>query len=297
MSEITPIEGQEEGVAVKPTVGQRLRVAREARGMSAADLAQTLKLSTRQVDALESDDWSKLPGYTIIRGFVRNYARVVGLAADELLADLEVPVPEPRRLDLPQTTSAVLPESGRVQKRDYVPALAGLVFVALALAAYFVVPEDLWQRLAREELPPVRAEAVAPANNTALFPPGGVAGAVPAPQDSATAQPLPVQPVVQPVVQATGAQQDSPVAPVVEPPQGKGVVMSFNQPSWVEIRDRSGNIIFSQLNPAGSQREVDGQPPFALVVGNAAHVAVRYKGRNIDLQPRSKDDVARVTVE
>ena len=48
-----------------------------------------------------------------------------------------------------------------------------------------------------------------------------------------------------------------------------------------------GQIIFSQLNPAGSDKEIDGQPPFSLVVGNAGHVTVQYQGRTIDLQPRS----------
>jgi cytoskeleton protein RodZ len=73
--------------------------------------------------------------------------------------------------------------------------------------------------------------------------------------------------------------------------------LRFAEESWVEIRDRSGQIVSSQLNAAGSEHVVKGQPPFALVVGNATHVTVRYKGRLIDLQPRSKDDVARVTVE
>lgn len=291
MSDITPVEGQEEVVVAKPSVGERLREAREARGMTSADVAQTLKLSTRQVDALEAGDWSKLPGHTFIRGFVRNYARTVGLAADALLADLDAPSPPPRRLDLPQATAAVLPEPGRAEKRDYAPVLAGLVFVALAVVAYYVVPQDLWQRLTREEAAAPAAEAPAPAGSVPLFPPGGIPGAVPAGPDSSAVQSLPVQPVVQP---GSGSSQESSSVPGQE---GKGLVMSFAQPSWVEVRDKSGQIIFSQLNPAGSQREIDGQPPFALVVGNAANVTVRYKGRNIDLQPRSKDDVARVTVE
>src|SRR5690606_22305805 len=45
----------------------------------------------------------------------------------------------------------------------------------------------------------------------------------------------------------------------------------FTEPSWVEVRDRSGQIVFSQLNAAGSEQAVEGRPPFALVVGNATH--------------------------
>lgn len=293
MSEITPVEeGLEESVAARPSVGQRLREARELRGLSSADVAQTLKLSPRQVDALEAGDWSKLPGLTFVRGFVRNYARTVGLQPDELLVDLDAPAPSARRLDLPPTTSAVLPEPGRVEKRDYAPALAGLIFVVLAVVAYYLVPQDLWQQLIREEpAAPAAASSASASGSAPLFPPGGIPGAVPAVQESGASQPLQVQPVVQ------GGSASPEAAVPVPAPEGKGLVMSFSQPSWVEIRDKSGQTIFSQLNPAGSQREIDGQPPFALVVGNAAHVTVRYKGRNIELQPRSKDDVARVTVE
>jgi cytoskeleton protein RodZ len=42
---------------------------------------------------------------------------------------------------------------------------------------------------------------------------------------------------------------------------------------------------------------VEGQPPFTLVVGNAAHVALQYNGKSVDLSKRSKDDVARLTLD
>ena len=70
----------------------------------------------------------------------------------------------------------------------------------------------------------------------------------------------------------------------------------FARPSWVEIRDGSGRVLISQLNQPGS-REFEGQPPFALVIGNASHVALRYKGEAVPLSQRSKEDVARITLE
>ena len=72
-------EGVSEDVVVMsgPPVGEQLRLAREARGLEVADIAQTLKLGPRQVEALEAGDWKGLPGNTFIRGFVRNYARLV----------------------------------------------------------------------------------------------------------------------------------------------------------------------------------------------------------------------------
>ena len=72
---------------------------------------------------------------------------------------------------------------------------------------------------------------------------------------------------------------------------------SFAQPSWVEVRDRNGQIIFSKKNDGGTEREVEGQPPFAVIIGNAGHVTLQYKGKTVDLSKRSKEDVARLTLE
>ncbi|EXI68282.1 MAG: cytoskeletal protein RodZ [Candidatus Accumulibacter sp. SK-11] len=58
-----------------------------------------------------------------------------------------------------------------------------------------------------------------------------------------------------------------------------------------------GQILVSGMIPAASQREIGGQPPFSLVIGNATQVTVQYRGRMIDLAPHSKGDVARLTVE
>lgn len=80
MSEQVNIEnavGDDSAVAVEQPVGEQLRQAREALGLQVGDIAQTLKLGSRQVEALESGDWQHLPGQTFIRGFVRNYARLV----------------------------------------------------------------------------------------------------------------------------------------------------------------------------------------------------------------------------
>jgi cytoskeleton protein RodZ len=68
--------------------GALLRVARESAGMSIDTVASNLKLAPRQVQALEDGDYSHLPGRTFVRGFVRNYARLVQLDAEKVLGAL-----------------------------------------------------------------------------------------------------------------------------------------------------------------------------------------------------------------
>ena len=73
--------------------------------------------------------------------------------------------------------------------------------------------------------------------------------------------------------------------------------MRFEQESWVEIRGKDGKVLLSQLNPGGSERVVDGSPPFALIIGNAHHVKLSYDERPINLAPFVKVEVARFTLE
>ena len=61
-----------------PSRGSLMRIAREKAGLSVQQLANGMNLSQKQIMALESDDLAALPSATFVRGFVRNYARIVG---------------------------------------------------------------------------------------------------------------------------------------------------------------------------------------------------------------------------
>lgn len=261
-------------------VGEHLRAAREARNMSVSDAAQWLKLGSRQVEALESEDWPSLPGNTMIRGFVRNYARLLELDSDSLMRRLdEVQLQQTPRLEVSAGTSVSLPHAGsRVERRDRLAALAGLLLLGTAVLAYFYLPGEFWQEKLSVLLGS-NASRVAPA---------------PAP---APAVPVSVAPQVAAGESVTVVAPQNATLLSDAPTTGRGLRFSFAQPAWVEIRDGRGQIIFAELSPAGSQREIDGQAPFSVVVGNAAQVTLEYRGRMVELAPRSKDDVARLTVE
>ena len=66
-------------------VGARLKAAREERGLSIAEVAQSLKFAPRQLEALEQERFDLLPGGTFVRGMVRSYARLLKLPAEPML--------------------------------------------------------------------------------------------------------------------------------------------------------------------------------------------------------------------
>jgi cytoskeleton protein RodZ len=306
-------------VTLTPSVGQQLRVVRESKKMSASEVAQALKLSVRQVHALEADDWSSLPG-TIVRGFIRNYARLLNLDSEALMNQIVTVQMPPPELHLPHGTSATLPTASKGEPRDRAVMLAGLMLVSLALLAYFFAPQDFWQsklsnlQISTDE--PKAAVSVAENSDSVAYSPTADSAVTPRlSADSPTVPPEksplassemvkesapsanPLSTVHSPTPLSTPAANPSSHPSTNLPASGGSLKLSFGQPSWVEIRDRSGQIVFSQLNPAGSQREIEGQAPFTLVIGNASSVTVQYKGKTIDLTQRSKDDVARLTLE
>ena len=65
-------------------VGQELAFAREAKGMSQEQIADILNLTLANVIALENDDYESLPGWTYVSGYLRAYARLLGLDSDGL---------------------------------------------------------------------------------------------------------------------------------------------------------------------------------------------------------------------
>ncbi|MGE5386949.1 MAG: helix-turn-helix domain-containing protein [Betaproteobacteria bacterium] len=294
-----------------PSVGIRLRLAREAKGLSLAEAGQALKLGSRQVEALENGDWGALPGITFIRGFVRNYARLVQVDSTSLMEQLDG-VLEVRRPELALRESAhvTMPEpAGRSRRRDYAVASVGVMLAVLAALAYFFLPQDLSKIrdgldaiIATYSRPAPPAGPVAPAASPAsaavpqgepVLPPGATMSQVINPQSSASES-----------AAAPAPTQESPAAALAPDEKAEASLaaaaplhLSFTKESWVEIRDRRGNVVFSQRGTAGMERDVDGQAPFAIVIGYAPGVAIKYRGQNVDLAPFARGDVARLTLE
>lgn len=287
-----------------PGVGEQLSAARQARGLDIVDIAQTLKLGPRQVEALENGDWQLLPGQTFIRGFVRNYARMVQIDPAPLMAQLDAVLDKPANtLAVPETRPAAMPmTAGSVSRRDRTVMLVGVGLVLLAALVYFLLPNDLsvWREnaqgmldsLARKEEPatPPAAPEATPADP--VFPPGTTPQQVMNPQALSPAEaPLPVAPAA-PVGAAPAGVQ--PPAPVASAPQLRFVV---DKESWLEVRDRDNKLVFSQRLAAGTEQVLSGEGPLSLVVGYAPGVKLFWHGQPVDLAPHTRGDVARLVLE
>jgi cytoskeleton protein RodZ len=282
--------------------GGILSNARQLRGLSIADVAHALKLAPRQVQAIEADAFDQLRGLTFARGFVRNYARYLGIDPEPLLNGIVSPgVAAQVELAPISNARGEMPTGGSALGSLLPAGMTLAALTALALAGWYFG----WFRVPMPTAPtdrmesassPVREQqmAVAPPAPVETSPPvGAFAGsaAQPAPPASQTAP--------TPVVAAPPAPEPPVTSAPPAAPGAQRLAFAFEQDSWVEIRDAQGKIVHSQLHKAGSNDDlaVDAKPPYALVIGNAAMVRLRFNDKEVDLAPFIKVTVARLSLQ
>jgi cytoskeleton protein RodZ len=255
------------------SAGEALARARLAAGLSLDDIAQQLKFAPRQLDALEQGRLEELPGATYVRGMVRSYARLLKLDAGPLVERIVAQLPVPDAGLLAARFNQPVPFADASKRVNLLYVAFSVVILAVVGAFAF---EWYYEQSGAAKLTFVPA---------GRLPAATVASAV-SPSLAVIETQSGARPGVDPATEREA------IAPVK-----RRIVLRFEKAAWVEIRDGEGRTLFSQLNPGGSERVVEGEPPFSLVVGNAHHVRLTYDDREVDLIPHVKIEVARFTLD
>lgn len=280
------------------SVGQILREAREARGMTLDDASARLRLMHRQVEAMEADDFDALGQPVFARGFVRNYARLLGLAPETLLASMEGGPAEP----------AAVSYAKPPLQRSWL-ASPWLILLVLSVLVVLAVPVGLYLWLNSEVDEEPRQSYAARSHSRAAAAPPGVASVPPAAAPAETEH-APAAAAEPDASAAAGTAEDAAAstAPASPADAAENAVpggaeasaalhLEFGAEAWTEIKDATGRAVHRQLNPAGSSVDVQGEPPFKVVIGNAAEARMTFNGRPVDLKPHIDVTVARFTLE
>lgn len=308
--------------------GALLRAAREARGLDRQDVADTLRLSPRMVEAIESEDLASLPPPLFIKGYLRSYAALVGLDETALVRDFEswVPTTDPlQMIPVRKRSTTDLSDVGRGRQL----ASAILLLVVLGAVVFWWLQPDPTPApvLAVEESESMQDPAVTadPASEglaeaQAISPPETpaaeqmVTGDARAPGE---AEPVETVPSSLLVIDSRQAAESDP-APVTDtarsavagkpeeilPDQGlqaqRTAVLKirYQEDCWTEVRDARGRQLIYRLAKAGSEQEVSGDPPFAFYLGYAPGVAVEIDGQAVPITDLVGDStVARFKLE
>jgi cytoskeleton protein RodZ len=239
--------------------GTRLKQAREQRGISQRQIAAATKISTAALEALERNDYSRLPGGIFSRAFVRAYALEVGLDPEQTVQDFLVEYEqnysartEKAPPEITADDRAFLEKQQRAARWLRAASIAVIVLLAALFVAWRLASSRSAQPQGDTKAPPARQTKQTPAAPPAV-----------APAPIAPAQ-TPVAPVV-----------DSSVPPPVTPVGADQVAVRLEiiGDCWVHVTV-DGTLMFEQILAAGDNRDIKPGRDVYLRVGNAG--AVRW---------------------
>jgi cytoskeleton protein RodZ len=281
------------------SVGAALSAARQELGLGLSEVSQQLKFGLRQLEALEADRFDQLPGGTFARGMVRNYARLLKIDPEPLLARIADRYDAPDSNQLAARFSQPVPFSDNARRST-------LVYFGLSLVILGVVGGVAYQwqheRNAPRLMAFVKPKAEAPARKPAL---PAQQASIPAPiaeEKKTEEKKIEEKKVEEKKVEEAKAVEKRPapsVKTVAAPPTSgvhRIVLRVETDEAWLEVTDGAGRQLVSSLNRAGSERVVQGRGPFTLVIGNASHVRVLHNDHELDLKPYTRVEVARFTI-
>lgn len=298
----------EELGAYRSRCGGALQTARENQGFSVPDIASRLRLSTKQIEAIEADNFATLPEPTIVRGFIRNYAKQLKINAEPLLDAYNVLVPSATPHELIVKPSANMKMTSRDKPKTGSYVLAGLaILLGLGLwlfyQNYVAKPSPTAPTASKmEPLPEAALPAAERTPEVQLAPPQmSTELALPPASTNVDASATTTATATSAGTQSV-APVATPTAPTAAepPPLSSGearLEISAGQETWVNVIDASGREVYSKVIYAGSREVINVKPPLNVTVGNAGATSMSFNGEPVDLAPHSRNNVAHIKLD
>ena len=270
-------------------LGKRLRDERLRQQKELRPIADELRIGSRYLEAMEADDWSKLPGGFFNRSFVRQYAHALGLNGQQFESEYASILQLDPAVDLEASGAKRDPKAQQLEERKLI-SIAPVIErsnsffdgrTGMALVALVIVLSGggllslLWDNVRNTDKPQ-------PATITT-------------PRPVVPAQPRPETKEKEP----SAVVQTPPTGPTVIPSMAQGGMMSLNiaatEKTWIEVT-ADGKRIFMGVMEPGQSQSVKTTESAQMVVGNAGGVTVQKAGRDIGpIGPRGQVRVVRLT--
>ena len=299
-----------DSVSVVQSVGHLLRKARIMKSMSVEDVSRQLRLSVLQIEAIEKENYERLPGRTFLRGFIRNYANLVQLDPIPLLQLLPESTPVISTYErTPFKNKQISFSSNRENSGNYRLTMV-IVLFTIIVGAYFIFANDIW----------IKAPETNTVSNVAKFESGTASVEIQLPLSGTAKTASSSQANQQSEIndrmngeKSSEAELDTKTETI--PPKNKSAIQRVEKStvipsdsgnlyfkligdSWIKVVDGSGASLFEQLKKNGSEQVITGKRPLSIVIGNASAVNLTYNDKVIDMASyKRQDGTARFTLE
>ena len=294
---------QDDSQAAGP--GQLLRNAREQLGWTREQVASRIHLRLTLIAAIEADTYDKHTSHTFIRGYLRAYAKLVGIPEETILAAYEkLGLTPPDNIDM-QSFSRRSRQQANDSRLKVVTWLVILVLIGLSVAWW-------WQSTARRSAGD-DALAATEMSATVNTPEANVAPAVevaepvlPAASDAVSTQVVVSGATATLPVVATDASAAVPTdvsgavstaeSTTTEPAKAPQLKMSFTADCWLDVKDANGKTLFSGLKKANDELVLEGPEPLRFIIGAPMAVNLEYQGKSFDMSRYNNGRTARFSL-
>lgn len=265
-----------------PSFGETLQREREMRGISLEEICAATKISTRNLRALEEEKFDQLPGGIFNKGFVRSYARFLGIDEERVVGDYISAENEFRRKRLKEAVdSGIVPaeELFAVAPQEPQPApkhSGSFRTTAIVLVCLLVLGAGSWLWLStRAAGSHVKAQATPTQPQPALSSPRTSAAIDTTPD---TAKPGAGK-------SATSEKKDDRRSQAASIPENTArdrlsLHLRAKQDSWVQVT-ADGKVLLEAVLASGTDRSFEASKKFVVKLGNAAGVEVSYNGKTL----------------
>ncbi|ARX67573.1 MULTISPECIES: helix-turn-helix domain-containing protein [Bacillus] len=272
-------------------LGQKLKEAREAKGLSIDQLHEITKIQKRHLVAIEEGNYDVLPGAFYARAFIKQYADAVGLNGEELLVEHQSTIPQSEKREVPQVstgqkTQETMQKSSSWPIADHMPKiLVALLVIAVGVVIWFV-----FQALTGkddEKVPSAQSEKieVQKAKDSPLdTKKDEVKAEEPKKEEPKKEEPKkeeqPAQPTGQQEVKVVGTTGK---VSTLEIHNNKTLELEISAKgtSYVDVKDDAGNEILNTTVQSGQteKRDVSTLKEVRLNIGSAPNVEIKLNGQ------------------
>ncbi len=269
---------------INPGPGSKLRQAREARNLSVADIKSALRLKEGVVEALECDDYHVLPAPIFVKGYLRSYARLVGVGEGPVLAQYQAQGPSD-----PPPLAPAFPHIKGFHPRVPWPIVLG------ALSILAIVGAVLMFKSPEQEATVTKSASKSDSIEELL--PGPLAELNSGVQDLGLSVVTKSESGEMLAEAEMGLHYTGEVpvnAPVVTDGSVEKVLqLTFDGDCWTEVWDQEGKRLVYELAREGTVLNVEGVPPFSVLLGNAQAAQLKYNGEIYNFGQFVRQNVAR----
>ncbi|MFG0764999.1 cytoskeleton protein RodZ [Aeromonas media] len=301
-----PHDFQDDSQAVGP--GQLLRNAREQLGWTREQVASRIHLRLTLIAAIEADTYDKHTSHTFIRGYLRAYAKLVGIPEETILAAYDkLGLTPPDNIDM-QSFSRRSRQQANDSRLKVVTWLVILVLIALSIAWW-------WQSTARRSAgdealaasemgteQTMSVASVTPAVDVAdpVLPVASDAVATEVVVSEAAATVPAVVAATSAALSTEASAAEATQAPAetaaTEPGKAPQLKMSFTADCWLDVKDANGKTLFSGLKKANDELVLEGPEPLRFIVGAPMAVNLEYQGKSFDMSRYNNGRTARFSL-